>query len=282
MWALGCRLWMGRPVTMRCLSTNRSLRLNDLRPATGSTKPRKRVGRGIGSGRGKTCGRGHKGQKARAGGSVPLWFEGGQTPIHQRLPKVGFKNRLHEWRFEPLNVGKLQAWIDMGRLQVPEPDNRGQRLITMKDLWDSGVTSKRIAQGVKLLSGGQLTTKIHLEVSCASKKAIQAVEDAGGTVTCAHYNRLALRALLKPHKFEPLLFPRRARPPPKLMPFYLDYSTRGEYSPEVQRRNKDLKLWKDTPARPTLHPQIDLDEALRVLRKALSDDITPPHPTSGA
>mmetsp|Transcript_23681 Transcript_23681/g.74100 ORF Transcript_23681/g.74100 Transcript_23681/m.74100 type:complete len:270 (-) Transcript_23681:147-956(-) len=245
----------------RWLSGERFLRLNDLRPSTGATKPRKRVGRGPGSGRGKTCGRGHKGQKARAGGSVPLWFEGGQTPIQQRLPKVGFSNARHAVAFEPLNVGRLQDWIDMGRLQVPGD----QQLITMKQLLDSGVTSKRIKQGVKLLAGGEMRTAIHVEVSRASKKAIEAVEAAGGTVTCAHYNRLALRALLKPHKFEPALFPRRARPPPRLMPVYVDVKQRGEYAPEIQRRNKELGLWKDSPAKPALQP-VDLDAALARLR----------------
>lgn len=231
-----------------------SLKLNDLRPAAGSTKARKRVGRGIGSGKGKTCGRGHKGQKSRAGGSIPLWFEGGQTPLQQRLPKVGFSNKAHATPLETLNLGKLQLWIDMGRLSIPEPDEKGLRLITMKDLWEAGCTSKRIEHGVKLLAGDAdaFHTPIHIEVSRASKKAIAAVESAGGTVTCAHYNRLALRALLKPHKFHPLLFPRRARPPPRLMPAYLDYDLRGEYSPRVQRRNKELQLWKDTLARPAL------------------------------
>ncbi|KAJ8607372.1 hypothetical protein CTAYLR_010774 [Chrysophaeum taylorii] len=226
------------------------LRLHDLRPAPGATKKRKRVGRGVGSGLGKTAGRGHKGTKARQGGSVPLGFEGGQTPLHRRLPKLGFTNKPHAVVLEPLNVGRLQLWIDMGRLKVPDPDERGVRMVTMKDLWDSGVTSKRIAQGVKLLGGrGDLVrTPIHIEVSRASKTAIEAVESAGGTVTCAHYNRLALRALLKPDKFHPLLFPKRARPPPKLMGRYLDWDERGEYSPGVQDRNASLRLYKDTPA----------------------------------
>lgn len=80
---------------------------------------------------------------------------------------------------------------------------------------------------------------VHVEVTRASQAAIEAIEKAGGTVTCAHFNRLALRALLKPHKFDTEL-PRRARPPPKLMPFYLDYDRRGYLSPEVQMRNKQL------------------------------------------
>lgn len=219
------------------------VRLNSLRPAPGSTKPRKRVGRGIGSGTGKTAGRGHKGTYARQGGSVRIGFEGGQTPLHRRLPKVGFSNAMHKNEFEPLNVGKLQLWIDMGRLAVPEPDERGQKVLTMKDFQKAGLTSKRQMR-VKLLGGGVLRTPVHVEVSCASKTAIEVVEGAGGTVTCAHYNRLALRALMKPEKFDLALFPKRARPPPKLMPFYLDWEQRGEFSPEVQKRNLELQLYK--------------------------------------
>lgn len=214
------------------------VKLNSLRPAPGSTKPRKRVGRGIGSGTGKTAGRGHKGTHARQGGSVRIGFEGGQTPLHRRLPKVGFSNAMHKNEFEPLNVGKLQLWIDMGRLAVPE-----RKLLTMRDLQKAGLTSKRQVR-VKLLGGDKelVRTPVHLEVSRASKTAIEAIEAAGGTVTCAHYNRLALRALLKPEKF--VLLPKRARPPPKLMPFYLDWEQRGEFSPEVQKRNKELDLYK--------------------------------------
>lgn len=260
--------------TRRWMSASRPLRLNDLRPAPGSKFKRKRVGRGIGSSKGKTAGRGHKGQKSRAGGSVPLWFEGGQTPLAQRLPKVGFSNKTFKTDLCELNVGRLQMWIDSGRLKVPEPDGRGQQMLTMRELWLSGVTSTRIKHGIKLLGrdADWVKTPMHIEVTRASKTAIEAIEKAGGTVTCAHYNRLALRALLKPHKFQPLLFPRRARPTPRLMPYYLDEETRGEYSPFVQRRNKELKLWKDTLAKPALN-QIDIEEALKDLKEGKYDDL---------
>jgi len=130
---------------------------------------------------------------------------------------------------------KIQEFIDMGRL-TPKPDG----LVTMRDLLTCGIIS-RVRDGVKLLAKGkkELRTPIHLEVSRASEGAIAAVEAAGGTVTTVHFNRLALRALTKPLKFE--LFPRRARPQPSAMGYYLDNSKAGYMSPEIQIRN--LKLF---------------------------------------
>src|SRR5688572_2349337 len=93
------------------------MRLHDLRPAEGSRKERTRVGRGIAAGKGKTAGRGTKGQKARAGGSIPPWFEGGQTPLHQRIPKLrGFKNRFRI-EFEIVNVGDIEAAVQHGAFE---------------------------------------------------------------------------------------------------------------------------------------------------------------------
>jgi large subunit ribosomal protein L15 len=92
------------------------VKLHDLKPAPGSRKPRRRVGRGIAAGQGKTAGRGTKGQKARAGGSIPAWFEGGQTPLHQRIPKLhGFKNPFRV-EYEVVNVGSIAALVEAGVL----------------------------------------------------------------------------------------------------------------------------------------------------------------------
>ena len=100
------------------------MKLHDLRPADGSRQPRTRVGRGIAAGKGKTAGRGTKGQKARAGGSIPPWFEGGQTPLHQRLPKLrGFKNRF-KIEYEVVNVGAIGALAERGAF---EPTRRPRR-----------------------------------------------------------------------------------------------------------------------------------------------------------
>uniref|UniRef100_A0A7S2V348 Large ribosomal subunit protein uL15/eL18 domain-containing protein n=1 Tax=Fibrocapsa japonica TaxID=94617 RepID=A0A7S2V348_9STRA len=210
--------------------------LNNLSPNPGSKKQRRRVGRGIGSGRGKTCGRGHKGQKkrkpAKGGG-----FIGGQTPLHRSLPKRGFSNKRFQKPLEQLNLGRLQLWIDMGRL-IPKPDQP----ITLRDIKESGLIS-RIKHGVKLLAKEKdlVHMPLNIEVTRASKEAIKAVEEKGGSVVCSYFNRLGLRAHLFPHKFHPALVPRRAAPPPKIMPYYLDYNNRGYLSPEIQLKKIEEK-----------------------------------------
>jgi len=215
------------------------LGLNNLCDNAGAIKKKRRLGRGIGSSKGKTSGRGHKGQKARAGGGVSPMFEGGQTPFYKRIPKRGFTN-VHKEDMVPINVGMLQDYVDMGRLRVPGPEDAP---LTMKDLVDAGMTkSNAIKHGVKLLSKGQdrLTTPLRIEISRASQLAIQAIENIGGEITTVHYNRLALRALLKPHKFD--ILPKRARPPPKLMTYYTNYEKRGYLSAKIQLRDLQKKL----------------------------------------
>lgn len=243
------------------------LTLNNLSDNPGARKYRRRIGRGIGSSKGKTSRRGHKGQKARAGRGVHPTFEGGQTKLYKRLPKRGFTN-VHAEEMVPVNVGTIQDYIDMGRLPVPAD---GDRPLTIKDLVDAGITkASSVKYGVKLLGKGQyrLRSPIKIEVSRASDKAIAAIERAGGEITTVHYNRLALRALLKPEKFaaggsgmlggvandednddersgsntsKPLV-PRQAKPPPKLMPYYTSYKKRGYLSPEVQLKKIEERL----------------------------------------
>ena len=102
------------------------MKLHDLRPAEGSRKERTRVGRGIAAGKGKTAGRGTKGQKARAGGSIPPWFEGGQTPLHMRIPKLrGFKNRF-KIEYEVVNVGAIAAAVERGAFEAPDAAPKGK------------------------------------------------------------------------------------------------------------------------------------------------------------
>lgn len=212
------------------------LRLNNLSDNPGAVKKGRRIGRGIGSSKGKTCGRGHKGQKARAGGGVSPLFEGGQTKFYKRIPKRGFKNPRAE-PMTPVNVGTLQDFIDMGRLVVTENP------FTIKDLIDAGITkSNSVKHGVKLLGKGKerLRTPLKIEISRASGGAIEAIEEAGGEITTVHYNRLALRALLKPEKFE--IIPKRALPPPKMMQYYTDYDNRGYLSPEMQLKKVKERL----------------------------------------
>ncbi|KAK3730867.1 hypothetical protein QZH41_009977 [Actinostola sp. cb2023] len=193
--------------------------LNNIRDIPEAFITHRRKGRGPGSGRGKTAGRGHKGQGQR--GTKPrLGFEGGQTPFYIRIPKHGFKNKF-EKVYEPLNLNRLQYLIDSKRLNAAEP-------ITMYHLWKTGAVGK-IQDGVKLLATGDswFKAKVDLEVSKASKTAIDAIEKQGGKITCAHYNKLGLRVLLKPEKFDGKYVPRRAQPPSKLLPFYTSIEHRG-------------------------------------------------------
>ena len=198
------------------------LRLNNLQDNPGAIKKKRRVGRGIGSGRGKTSGRGHKGQKSRSGGKIHPLFEGGQTKLHKLLPKRGFKNKRFGSQQVAINVGKIQDFIDMGRL---DPDFENGGVITLHDMLEAGMfKANAVKHGVKLLSAGKeyLKQPVRVHVSRASESAIRAVEAVpGGRVTCVHYNKLALRAMLRPQKFANLSRkPKNARPPPKWQPYY--------------------------------------------------------------
>jgi len=208
-------------------SAERILALNDLANIEEATKKRRRWGRGIGSGRGKNSGFGH--QKSRV---TPRAFEGGQTPLYRRLPKLGFFNVSNQ-EFQVVNLERIQEFLAMGRLE-----HKPNSFTTMRDLVEVGLVSS-VKDGIKLLGNGktQFQVPIHLEVSCASSESIKAVEAAGGTVTCVHFNSLALRALVQPLKFD--ILPRRARPPPRLMGYYLDRTKCGYLSPEIQKRNLD-------------------------------------------
>lgn len=149
------------------------MKLNELQDNEGAVRPRKRVGRGIGSGRGKTSGGGQKGQKARSGVSL-LGFEGGQMPLYRRLPKRGFKNPFTS-EYAEVNVGTLQRAIDDGKLDAKAP-------VTTDLLVAAGVARKS-RDGVRLLGKGELKAKLDVQVASATKGAMAAVEKAGGSVT---------------------------------------------------------------------------------------------------
>ena len=149
------------------------MKLNEVKDNPGATRNRKRVGRGIGSGTGKTSGSGHKGQKARSGVSIN-GFEGGQMPIHRRLPKRGFTNIFRK-KYVEVNLGRLQAAIDSGRLDAGKP-------VDAAALVGAGVISKA-RDGVRILAKGELTAKkIEIHAAGASKAAVAAVEAAGGKI----------------------------------------------------------------------------------------------------
>lgn len=147
------------------------MKLNELRDNPGATKPRKRVGRGPGSGTGKTAGRGIKGQNSRSGVAIN-GYEGGQMPLYQRLPKRGF-NKPNRKQFAVVNLGLIQKFIDAGKLGAE---------ITENELVDSGLVRRKL-DGVRVLAKGEITAKVSLEVTGASRSAIEAVEKAGGTLT---------------------------------------------------------------------------------------------------
>jgi large subunit ribosomal protein L15 len=148
------------------------MKLNELRDKEGATKDRKRVGRGIGSGSGKTGGRGVKGQKARSGVAIN-GFEGGQMPLYRRLPKRGFKNPFTK-SFNAVSVARVQAAIDAKKLDPKDT-------VTAEALVKAGVI-RRARDGVRLLGDGELKAKLSFDVAGASKSAIEKVEKAGGSV----------------------------------------------------------------------------------------------------
>ena len=147
------------------------MKLNEIRDNEGARKSRKRVARGIGSGSGKTGGRGVKGQKSRSGVAVN-GFEGGQMPIYRRLPKRGFNNHFAK-EYAVVNLDTLQKAVDAGKLNAED--------INVEALLKAGIVSKKL-DGIRLLARGAITSKVNVTVNSASKSAVAAVEKAGGKV----------------------------------------------------------------------------------------------------
>ena len=145
------------------------MKLNNLKPAEGAVKARKRIGRGTGSGRGGTSTRGHKGAKSRSGYSKKIGFEGGQMPLQRRVPKYGFKN-INRVEYKAINLSTLQALAESKSLEV----------INIQTLIDAGFISS--SQLVKVLANGTLTAKLTVEANAFSQKAVEAIEAVGGTV----------------------------------------------------------------------------------------------------
>ncbi|HTT78550.1 MAG TPA: 50S ribosomal protein L15 [Stellaceae bacterium] len=161
------------------------MKLNEIRDNPGAHYRAKRVGRGIGSGKGKTSGRGGKGQTARSGVALN-GFEGGQTPLHRRLPKRGFNNKIFQKDYKIVNLGRLQQALDAGKLSPEGAVNVG-RLVA------AGVL-RRPGDGVRLLAKGKLTTALTLEVAGASAAAKAAVEAVGGTLVVRGAGKAAAAA----------------------------------------------------------------------------------------
>lgn len=229
MWSLIQPRWSVFRPTISCVkganiiktSTRTITGMSDLGPAAGATRQRNRVGRGPGSDRGKTCGRGQKGQKAR--GKVKSWFEGGQTPITKLFPKTGFTSQ----RPQPktINLQDLQRLVDRKRLDPSKP-------ITMRELYRSRYFGN-MKTGVKILAGHPLKftqTNLHISATSATERAMQRIEELGGSFTAQYYTPLGLRTLTRPEatlrKYGRI--PLRAAPIDRRnIEFYRDASRKG-------------------------------------------------------
>jgi large subunit ribosomal protein L15 len=168
------------------------MKLHDLRPAEGSRKPRTRVGRGIAAGKGKTAGRGTKGQKSRTGGTIQPWFEGGQTPIHIRVPKLrGFKNKFRI-EYEIVNIGRISDLAETGILDMPEVEGAPSSSASAKSAKPAPVTItpdilaaagliRTLNKPLKVLGQGDVTRPLFVVADAFTKSATAKIEAAGGT-----------------------------------------------------------------------------------------------------
>ena len=171
------------------------MKLHDLRPAPGAHTPKRRVGRGIAAGQGKTAGRGTKGQRSRAGGNLPAWFEGGQTPLHQRIPKLrGFRNPFRI-EYEVVNIGAIARLVELGALESAEPPPSGgtkkraskaaaaaPMTVNQEILRAAGLV-RTLDRPMKVLGGGDLGTPLFVVADAFSASARSKIETAGGTVS---------------------------------------------------------------------------------------------------
>jgi large subunit ribosomal protein L15 len=167
------------------------VKLHDLRPAPGSHKKKHRVGRGIAAGQGKTAGRGTKGQKARAGGTIPAWFEGGQTPLHQRLPKLhGFRNPFRI-EYEVVNIGAIAQLVEAGILEsgempgaTPKKARSEPAPITVnQEILRAAGLVRSLKKPMKILGDGELSTALFVVADAVTKSARTKIEGAGGSVS---------------------------------------------------------------------------------------------------
>ena len=153
------------------------MKIHDLKPAEGSVTKRTRVGRGIAAGKGKTAGRGTKGQRSRAGASIPAWFEGGQTPLHIRIPKLrGFRN-INDVEYEVVNVGAISAAIEAGKLEV----HKNAPVTVNADTLKQAGLVRRDRLPLKVLGHGEVSAKLFVLADAFTKSAREKIEAAGGT-----------------------------------------------------------------------------------------------------
>ena len=173
------------------------MKLHDLQPAPGSRKPRTRVGRGIAAGKGKTAGRGTKGQKARAGGGIPAWFEGGQTPLHMRIPKLkGFKNRF-KIEYEVVNIGAIGALADRGAFEFEDTKKSAKSgpITVNQDILRAVGLVRTLNKPLKILGAGELTVPLFVVADAFTASARSKIEAAGGSVNVLEVPSSPLAAL---------------------------------------------------------------------------------------
>jgi large subunit ribosomal protein L15 len=201
------------------------MKLHDLRPADGAHQAKTRVGRGIAAGKGKTAGRGTKGQKARAGGSIPPWFEGGQTPLHMRIPKLrGFRNRA-KVVYEVVNVGDIAARIEAGAFsEAGTAPKKGEAMTINADVLRAVGLVRDVRKPLKVLGNGELTTALFVVADAFTKSATEKIQAAGGSVNVLEVPTEPRRALgvdeatsdttaTAPAESEPAAKPARTRAP---------------------------------------------------------------------
>jgi large subunit ribosomal protein L15 len=194
------------------------VKIHDLKPSPGSNRERKRVGRGIAGKGGKTAGRGTKGQKARAGGSIPPWFEGGQTPLHVRIPKLrGFKNRF-KIEYEVVNVGAIAAAVDRGAFDAEapaKPKGKGKaetQLTINQDVLRAVGLVRKLDKPLKILGGGELDASLFVVADAFTASARTKIEAAGGTVQVLEVPTRPTKAIgVEPEDDAPTERPSRGR-----------------------------------------------------------------------
>jgi large subunit ribosomal protein L15 len=188
------------------------VKLHDLKPAPGSRKAKRRVGRGIAAGQGKTAGRGTKGQKARAGGSIPAWFEGGQTPLHQRIPKLhGFRNPFRI-EYEVVNIGAIAHLVELGILESGEmpgatakkPKSTPAPVTVNQEILRAAGLVRTLNKPMKILGSGELSTALFVVADAVSGSARSKIEAAGGSVSLLEVPKERKAAVgVKPESGEP-------------------------------------------------------------------------------
>jgi large subunit ribosomal protein L15 len=245
------------------------MKLHDLRPAEGSRKERTRVGRGIAAGKGKTAGRGTKGQKARAGGGIPAWFEGGQTPLHMRIPKLrGFKNRF-KIEYEVVNIGAIAAAVERGAFESEAPAGakgkaKSQPQITVnQDILRAVGLVRTLNKPLKILGNGELDAALFVVADAFTASARSKIEAAGGTVNVLEVPTAPLRAIGLDTDAESASEPEAEAEPP------------AQAAPKARKAKSEPVAEASAEAEPAAEAEAEAEPAADAAPVA-ADDVTEP------